>query len=33
VLSVPDGGESYTISCLGAMENDFIIRAQFSERT
>lgn len=33
VLSVPDGGESYTISCLGAMENDFIVRAQFSERT
>ncbi len=33
VLSVSDGGEYYTVSCLGAMENDFVIRAQFSERT
>ena len=33
VLSVADGGESYTISCLGAMEDNFVVRAQFSERT
>ena len=33
VLSVSDGGESYTVSCLGAMGNDFVVRAQFSERT
>ena len=32
VVSVADGGETYTVSCLGAMEGDFIIRAEFSER-
>ena len=32
VLSVAEGGESYTISCLGAMEDNFVVRAQFAER-
>ena len=32
VLSVAEGGESYTVSCLGALEDNFIVRAQFAER-
>lgn len=32
VLSVVDGGESYKVSCLGAKNDNFIVRAEFSER-
>jgi len=32
VVSVAEGGVSYKVSCIGAMENDFVVRAEFSAK-